>query len=659
MLAKFLLPFLIFPATVLADQPLERLKYNNPGLVVDLGVGLWAWPLPMDFDGDGDLDLVVNCSDKPSNGVYVFENASGSTAKNPMPVFKAARRISKGETNAQISYPGGVPTVLTPGKHHPDFLKSGLEAPVKIDLPENVHPNKVRANHWRMVDFDGDGNNDIVIGVGDWSEYGWDDAYDRYGKWMNGPLRGYVYFARNTGTNETAVYGKPEKILVNGSPLETYGWPSPNFADMDGDGDLDLICGEFLDGFTYFRNIGTREKPKYEKGRRLRTPENDYLTMHVQMITPVVIDWDLDGHPDIICGDEDGRVAFIRNTGRHVSNAPVFEKPKFFQQGADALKFGALATPVGFDWDGDGDTDIVSGNTAGNIAFFENLSGPRVENPKWAAPVLLEAGGQEIRIVAGANGSIQGPCEAKWGYTTLSINDWDGDGLPDLLVNSILGKVVWHRNIGTRTNPKLAPSEPVDVEWEGEQPHLEYGWLRPEGKGLLTQWRTTPVAVDWNKDGLPDLVMMDHQGYLTFFERTEKDGRRLLLPPRRVFLCEDATPEERKSAHFFSVPGEPMLLRYKGRQSPGGSGRRKLSVVDWDGDGNPDILLNGANAAFVRQTRAADGKWFFKDMGLVSPTNIEGHDVSPTTVDFNGDGIPDFLGGAEDGFFYYLRNPRQ
>jgi hypothetical protein len=27
-------------------------------------------------------------------------------------------------------------------------------------------------------------------------------------------------------------------------------------------------------------------------------------------------------------------------------------------------------------------------------------------------------------------------------------------------------------------------------------------------------------------------------------------------------------------------------------------------------------------------------------------------------VDFNGDGIPDFLGGAEDGRFYYLRNPR-
>ncbi|RYD29547.1 MAG: VCBS repeat-containing protein, partial [Verrucomicrobiaceae bacterium] len=78
----FLTPFLH------AEQALQKLQYNNPGLEVDLGVGLWAWPLPMDFDGDGDLDLVVNCSDKPYNGVYVFENTTGDTAKNPMPVFK-------------------------------------------------------------------------------------------------------------------------------------------------------------------------------------------------------------------------------------------------------------------------------------------------------------------------------------------------------------------------------------------------------------------------------------------------------------------------------------------------------------------------------------------------------------------------------------------
>jgi hypothetical protein len=49
---------------------LARLKYNNPGLVVDLAAGLWAFPLPIDFDGDGSLDLLVDCPDKPYNGVW-------------------------------------------------------------------------------------------------------------------------------------------------------------------------------------------------------------------------------------------------------------------------------------------------------------------------------------------------------------------------------------------------------------------------------------------------------------------------------------------------------------------------------------------------------------------------------------------------------------
>jgi hypothetical protein len=619
-----------------------RLPYNHPGLVVDLGVGLWAWPLPMDFDGDGDYDLVVNCPDKPYNGVYFFENTTGDTAKKKMPVFKAGRRISKGMQNVQVSYVGGKPRVLSPGREHIDFCTTGLVKSIPLPLPSKVHPRRTRANMWRYVDFDGDGKTDLVIGVGDWTEYGWDNAYDAKGNWTNGPLHGYVYVARNTGSNEKPAYAKPEKLTAGDKVVDVYGWPSPNVADFDGDGDLDLLCGEFLDGFTYFENTGGRTTPEYSAGVRVEEPPIDRrLTMDLQMITPTAIDWDRDGDQDLICGDEDGRVALIENTGKLAGDgAPLFLPPRYFQQEAADLKCGALATPWCIDWDGDGDQDILCGNTAGYIEYFENLGKAGEERPKWAAPRRLKAAGKTIRIQAGPNGSIQGPCEAKWGYTTLSCADWDGDGLPDVIANSILGKVHWYRNAGTRTAPKLAAAEPIKVAWKGEQPALSYGWMRPDGDALLTQWRTTPVAVDWDRDGLVGLVMLDHEGYLSLFRRKRREGELVLLPPARVFLNEK---------------GEPLRLNPR---EAGKSGRRKLCVTDWDGDGRTDILVNSGNADLFRQMEERDGHWRFRNMGRVAKRHVAGHTSSPAAADFNADGIADLLCGAEDGHLYYLHNPR-
>ncbi len=631
----------IVPALVARADGLERLKYNHPGLAVDLGVGLWAFPLPMDFNGDGKLDLVVSCPDKPYNGTYVFENPGTDTARDAMPVFKPARRFSKGVQYAEVSFVDGKPRVLTPAMEFPDFLGTGLGNGTKLPLPVNVHPKKVRGNFWRYVDFDGDGKTDIVVGADDWTEYGWDNAFTPEGKWIAGPLRGFVYVIRNTGTNDAPKYGKPVQLMAGDKPAETYGWPSPCFADFRGTGKLDLVCGEFRGGFTFFENIGTRTEAKYAPGRVVKTSDGKPLAMDLEMITPTVIDWNKDGRPDLIVGDEDGRVAFIENTGKNSADGtPQFLPPRYFQQEADDVKCGALATPVGVDWDGDGATDIVSGNSAGYILFFKNLSKPGVEKPKWAAPKYLEADGKVIRIMAGPNGSIQGPAEAKWGYTTLSVADWDGDGLPDLVVNSIFGKVVWFKNIGTRTEPKLAAAQPIEVEWDGAQPALAWGWMRPEGKALLTQWRTTPFVTDWNHDGLNDLVMLDHEGYLAFFERAKREGKLVLLPPRRVF-CDEK--------------GEPLQFN---TGTGGKSGRRKFCLVDWDGDGATDILINSGNAELWRQTGHRDGKWFFKNTGNLDTLNLAGHDTSPMTVDWNNDGVPDLLVGAEDGRFYYLRNPR-
>ena len=632
-----------------AADGLERLPYNHPGLNVDLGVGLWAWPIPCDADGDGDFDLIVSCPDKPSNGIWFFENAAGDTAKNPLPKFKPAVKLSSTVHYVMPSYVGNQMRVLSPGAEYLDFTRSGLKN--KVTLPvdakfyvptgKQTKGPKVRHNQWRYVDYDGDSNLDLIVGIEDWSYYGWDDAWNSDGEWVNGPLHGFVLLLRNEATNEAPRYAAPVHIEAAGMPIDTFGCPSPNFEDFDGDGDLDLICGEFLDGFTYFQNTGSRTQPHYAGGAKLVMANGEPLKMDLQMIVPIAFDWDKDGDKDLIVGDEDGRVAFVENTGKfNQHNLPVFLAPVYFQQQADTLKCGALATPVGADWDGDGDMDILSGNTAGYIEFFENLSGPKVASPKWNAPRRLDVDNDTFRIMAGPNGSIQGPAESKWGYTTFSVSDWDHDALPDIILNSILGEVVWLKNIGTRSQPKLDNPKSIEVEWVEPQPHLAWGWKMPRSKALLTQWRTTPVVHDFNADGLVDLAMLDQEGYLSFFERFTDRGEMKLKPPQRVFVDEQ---------------GLPLRLNSK---SAGGSGRRKLCVTDWNGDGKFDLLLNSSNADLLEQIAQRDGKWFFKSAGTLAKQNIEGHDVSPSTVDFDGDGIPDFLGGAEDGRMYFLKNAR-
>ena len=612
----------------------QRIEYNHPGLVVDLGVGLWANPLPMDYDGDGDLDLVVSCADVPYNGVYFFENPGGGT----FPVFKPAVRVDRGIHNAQVSYIGGQPRVLGPGVEYVDFRKNRFGKEVKLPANEKFHKGTVHANQWKYCDYDGDGRLDLIVGIEDYVDYGWDDAYNAEGEWTHGPLHGYVYWLRNTGSNEQPAYNEPVKVTAGGKPVDVYGTPSPSFADFDGDGDLDLLCGEFIDRFTYFQNIGTRSEPRYAAGRYL-THNGKVVKMDLCMILPTAVDWNSDGHVDLIVGQEDGRVALLENTGRVVDGLPQFLPPQFFRQEAKYVKFGTLVTPVGCDWDDDGDEDLICGNTAGYIGYIENLDGD--DPPKWAKPEYLRADGEVIRILAGYNGSIQGPAEAKFGYTTLSVADWDHDGLKDLVVNSIWGEVLWYRNIGVRGEPQLAPARRIVVRWSGQPPKPAWNWWQPQGNQLVTQWRTTPVATDLNGDGLIDLVMLDHEGYLAFFERARSGSQTVLLAPQRVF-------QDKKS-------GGPLRLN---SGKAGGSGRRKLCLADWDGDGRLDLMVNSANTSFLRNEAVEKGRYIFSDQGQVTPLRLAGHTTSPTIVDSDRNKIPDLLIGAEDGFLYYLKNPR-
>jgi hypothetical protein len=232
----------------------ERVTYGRPGVRAKLAVGLHPHPAPLDFNGDGLMDLVVSCPDHPYNGIYLFQNIG--TAGEPL--FDRAEWLGPGKrdlVSADFNGDGRL-DLVTRGGYYSDFIANRLSRWVDVELPREHHVG--RDDLWNPVDWDADGAIDLLTGVSDWREYGWDNAFNEKGEWINGPVRGFIYFHRNIGTNEHPRFAPPQPLQADGKTLELRGSPAPNPVDWFGRGRLDLIGGDFIDTVTIFENDGSR-----------------------------------------------------------------------------------------------------------------------------------------------------------------------------------------------------------------------------------------------------------------------------------------------------------------------------------------------------------------------------------------------------------------
>lgn len=286
---------------------------------IGMAFPLWAataWPIPGDADGDGDYDLLVSCHDPAADGLFFWENTTGATAKHKQAVFLAAKRLSDTLPQLMPSYVERKLRVLSPGWEFAECNNKGLQQ--KKPIPKiAVLPRGPQ--QWRYADFNGDGHQDLIVGV----------AFDEEAH-KKQVLRGssiHVCYGRADGT-----YAEPFMLLADGKSILINEFPSPNFSNFDADDDLDLLCAGSHGSFIYYENSNTNSEPLYAAGKPLHDPQGKQVTMPSPQIVPIAFDWDRDGDLDLIVGTAEGRVALVENTGTFREHVPIFLQPVFFQQ---------------------------------------------------------------------------------------------------------------------------------------------------------------------------------------------------------------------------------------------------------------------------------------------------------------------------------------
>lgn len=145
-----------------------------------------------------------------------------------------------------------------------------------------------------------------------------------------------------------------------------------NTADLDGDGDQDLLLGDTSGGVYWAKNDGTPKAPKFTAREPLRVAGAPLKVCHKS--DPIACDWDGDGRLDVLVGDETGDVSFFAGQPDSsyavgvslFSQLPVDPKDGYSQakkklEPHRVIPGYRLRLAVA-DWNDDGKLDLLVGN---------------------------------------------------------------------------------------------------------------------------------------------------------------------------------------------------------------------------------------------------------------------------------------------------------
>jgi hypothetical protein len=251
-----------------------------------------------DWDQDDDLDLLVGGGD---GRLWLYRN-NGTLQKVR---FQAKEPISAGERERWgNSYTGLVLANLV-GNALPDLIV--CHSSNEVTIHQNVGTAKSPKFAEAAVTFRVRDNCQGRFDVADWDGDGLADL-------VTGSFGGKLEWCRNEGKADAPRFGRGKPFFDLSLAYNSH----PRVVDFDQDGRLDLLLGVNWGTVSLYLNSESREEPSLSASRLLQWSDGKNLNireLNGDDTTPELADLDGDGVLDLISGGKNGRLFFMRGVG--------------------------------------------------------------------------------------------------------------------------------------------------------------------------------------------------------------------------------------------------------------------------------------------------------------------------------------------------------